>query len=146
MGQQIRTLMGGADHFETLKGHVEIDETLVGGMGAGKGIARKMENKTIVMGLKERGGPMITETIPDASTGSLRPHASLALCYNIGVSDAPAKTQRRFDKLCVSIRGQLFVQDPFIDANYSGTSLSVVGPVQRAAACAYDRRVPADEL
>ena len=74
MGHQIRKLMGNADNFETLQGHIEIDETLVGGRMTGKGTARKMENKTIVMGLKQRGGPMITETIPDASTGSLRPH------------------------------------------------------------------------
>jgi len=74
IGQQIRILMGNADNFETLQGHIEIDETLVGGRGTGKGTARKMENKTIVMGIKQRGGPMITGTIPDASTGSLRPH------------------------------------------------------------------------
>jgi transposase len=31
MGQQIRKLMGPADEFEILKGHVELDETYVGG-------------------------------------------------------------------------------------------------------------------
>jgi transposase len=72
MGQQIRLLMTKADGFEMLKGHVEIDETLVGGMGTGKGRARKMENKTIVMGLKERGGQMIAMPIPAASTAVLR--------------------------------------------------------------------------
>jgi transposase-like protein len=72
IGQQIRILMARADGFEMLKGHVEMDETLVGGRGTGKGRARKMENKTIVMGLKERGGRMVTETIPNTTTVTLR--------------------------------------------------------------------------
>jgi transposase len=73
MGQQIRQLMAKADGApEKLKGHIELDETLVGGMNTGKGHARRRDNKTIVMGLKERGGRMVAETIPDASTKSLR--------------------------------------------------------------------------
>ena len=55
MGQQIRVLMAKADGFETMQGHVEIAETYVGGYrphgGPGKG-----ENKTIVLGIVERGG------------------------------------------------------------------------------------------
>jgi hypothetical protein len=52
IGQQIRILMAKADGFEKLKVHVELDETPVGGMNTGKGWARKLENKTIVMGLR----------------------------------------------------------------------------------------------
>jgi transposase len=71
IGQQIRLLIGSVDEFVALKGHVEIDETFVGGRMARKdGQAR--DNKTIVMGLKERGGPMVTEIIPDVSKATLR--------------------------------------------------------------------------
>jgi transposase len=69
MGQQIRLLMGSVDEFVALKGHVELDETLVGGRATR---ARLMANKTIVMGLKERGGRMVTEIIPDVTKATLR--------------------------------------------------------------------------
>lgn len=50
IGHQIRSLMSKADGFEMLEGHVELDEA-----GA--------EGKTIVMGLKERGGKLTTQVI-----------------------------------------------------------------------------------
>src|ERR1700733_4117648 len=69
IGQQIRLLMGSVDEFVALKGHVELDETLVGGRATR---ATLMANKTIVMGLKERGGRMVTEVIPDVTKATLR--------------------------------------------------------------------------
>jgi transposase len=69
MGMQIRKLMAKADGFEILKGHVESDETYVGGP---RPLSQKMSNKTIILGLKQRGGRMHAETIPDAKTASLR--------------------------------------------------------------------------
>ena len=68
MGMQIRKLMAKADGFEVLKGHIEADEAFVGGR-------RKMtepDNKTIVLGLKERGGRMHAETIPNTKMDALR--------------------------------------------------------------------------
>jgi transposase len=53
IGHQIRDLMGKVDSFEVLKGHVEIDETYFGGR---RRMSEKMDNKTIIMGMKERGG------------------------------------------------------------------------------------------
>lgn len=71
IGMKIRELIGSVDEFNALKGHVEIDETFVGGhMPARDGKPR--DNKTIVMGLHERGGRMVTEVIPDATTASLK--------------------------------------------------------------------------
>jgi transposase len=71
MGMQIRTLIGGVDEFVALKGHVEIDEAYIGGRYHGPR-GRGALNKTIVVGLKERGGPMITEIVPDATRATLR--------------------------------------------------------------------------
>jgi transposase len=71
MGMQIRKLMGNVDEFVALKGHVEIDETFVGGKIA-RSEGNPRDNKTIVMGLKERGGRMVTEIIPDTTTPTLR--------------------------------------------------------------------------
>ncbi len=75
MGMQIRKLMAKADGFEMLRGHVELDEAYVGGYRAGKR-GRGAGGKTIVMGLKERGGRMTTEVIPNVQMSTLR-HVTL---------------------------------------------------------------------
>lgn len=71
MGQQIRKLMATADGFEMLQGHVEADEAYVGGHRPGKR-GRGAEGKTIVMGLKEREGRIVTEVIPNVKKATLR--------------------------------------------------------------------------
>lgn len=71
IGQQIRDLMTKADGFEMLKGHVELDEAYVGGRRTGKR-GRGAEGKTIVMGLKERGGKLTTQVIPNVKMDTLR--------------------------------------------------------------------------
>jgi transposase len=72
IGMQIRKLMAKADGFEMLKGHVEIDEAYIGGYrehgGPGKG-----ENKTIVLGLVERGGRTVAKAIPNLKKETVRP-------------------------------------------------------------------------
>lgn len=73
IGTQIRKLMAKADGFEIMQGHVEADETYVGGYRKGTGTTgRGTVGKTIVMGIKERGGRMHAEVIPDVKTGTLR--------------------------------------------------------------------------
>lgn len=61
-----------ADGFEKLQGHVEVDETYVGGRQSMKDHYAKGTNKTIVMGMKERGGRMVAESIPDVTAATLR--------------------------------------------------------------------------
>lgn len=71
MGQQIRDLMGSVDEFVALKGHVEIDEHFHGGkIKRTEGNPR--DNKTIIVALKERGGPIRAEVAPDTTTKTLR--------------------------------------------------------------------------
>jgi transposase-like protein len=71
MGMQIRSLMGNVDEFTALRGHVELDESFIGGHRSRKD-GSILDNKTIVMGLKQRGGPLRTEVIPDTTTKTLR--------------------------------------------------------------------------
>ena len=71
IGHQIRDLMTKADGFEMLKGHVELDEAYVGGKRSGKR-GRGAEGKTIVMGLKERGGKITTQVIENVKLDTLR--------------------------------------------------------------------------
>lgn len=72
MGQQIRQLTAKADGFTMLSGHVEADEAYIGGKRSGGKRGRGAAGKTIVMGLKERGGAMVTRVIPDVRKPTLR--------------------------------------------------------------------------
>ncbi|MCA1244586.1 IS1595 family transposase [Stappia stellulata] len=71
IGMKIRELIGSVDSFEMLTGHVEMDEAYVGGRRPGKR-GRGAEGKTIVMGMKERGGKLRTEVIPNVKKDTLR--------------------------------------------------------------------------
>jgi transposase-like protein len=68
MGTLIRKHMAAIDGDAPLGGRgkvVEVDETYVGGKGTGK------DKKTIVLGIMERDGKVMTKVVPDASRKSL---------------------------------------------------------------------------
>ncbi len=76
MGHQIREHMALVDNvnLDTLTGHVEIDETVIGGVsnkGQGTG---KLDKKFVVMGMLERNGDVVTKIVPDSKKKSLMPH------------------------------------------------------------------------
>ena len=73
MCHEIRKYMAIVDGDGSLGGftkQVEIDETYIGGREAGQGMKR---NKTIVVGMKERGGKVMTKVVPDRRSGTLLP-------------------------------------------------------------------------
>lgn len=72
IGQQIRKLMEQADIGGLLTGHVEMDEAYVGGRRSGGKRGRGAPGKTIVMGMKERGGRIAARVIPDVRKDTLR--------------------------------------------------------------------------
>lgn len=51
---------------------VEIDEAYIGGEGHGKGQIGKFENKSLVLGMVERGGRIHMQTIPNRAADTLR--------------------------------------------------------------------------
>jgi transposase-like protein/predicted RNA-binding Zn-ribbon protein involved in translation (DUF1610 family) len=74
MCHELRKLMARADYQGPLQGHVEIDETLVGGRqrGAGKGTGTR-KGKTIVFGIVERDGVVRAGPIPNTQGRTLEP-------------------------------------------------------------------------
>ena len=76
MAHQIRKYMGKVDGNPPLNGHVEVDETYIGGKRRKvKGFTgRGAKGKTVVMGILERGGEIFTKVVPNASGKSLIPH------------------------------------------------------------------------
>jgi transposase-like protein len=75
IGHQLRLLMAARDKANTppkLSGHVEIDETYVGGKVKRKG-RRYTGNKTVVMGMVERGGAIKGRVVPNDKKQTLLP-------------------------------------------------------------------------
>ena len=76
IAHKIRDYMGAIDGEPPLTGHVEVDETYVGGKRRGKKqgfTGRGAKGKTIVFGILERGGELYTKVAPNASRKSLIP-------------------------------------------------------------------------
>jgi len=74
MGHEIRKYMGQVDDEPPLTGHVEVDETYIGGKGKkGERGRGAKHGKTVVFGILERDGELFTKVVPDASKKSLLP-------------------------------------------------------------------------
>src|SRR5208337_2447822 len=66
MAHELRKLMAQADNHSTLSGHVEVDETIIGGRQSWKDAREKGSNKTAVFGAKERNGILRAGPVKDA--------------------------------------------------------------------------------
>ena len=73
IGHEIRKYMGKVDGDAPLSGHVEIDETWVGGVKEGKGTGHAKASKTIVLGMVQRDGKAMTAIIPNIKTKTILP-------------------------------------------------------------------------
>ncbi len=73
IGHEIRKHMADVDGETPLSGIIEVDETYVGGKAKGKR-GRGADNKTVVFGMLERDGKIMTKIVPNARTKTLQPH------------------------------------------------------------------------
>lgn len=71
MGHEIRKYMGKVDGDTPLSGHVEVDETWVGGKTTKEA---PRANKTVVFGMVEREGSIITRVVDDVRRVTLERH------------------------------------------------------------------------
>lgn len=74
IGHEIRKYMGKIDGDSGLSGHVEIDETFVGGKNKELGKPGEGSKKVAVLGMVQRGGDVITRVVPDTKGKTLHPH------------------------------------------------------------------------
>lgn len=72
MGHEIRKHMADVDGDDSLSGIVEVDETYVGGKKEGKR-GRGADGKTVVFGMLQRDGKIMTKIVPNARTQTLEP-------------------------------------------------------------------------
>ena len=73
MGHEIRKYMSDTDGNDGLSGHVEIDETYIGGKSNEVGRPGKDSKKTAVLGMVERNGDVMTHIVTDARRATLIP-------------------------------------------------------------------------
>lgn len=73
MAHEIRKYMADVDGEIPLKGTVEADETYVGGRRSGGKRGRGAPNKTVVFGMLERDGDVMTKVVPDVKKRTLQP-------------------------------------------------------------------------
>ena len=73
MGHQIRKYMATVDGDQPLDGVVEVDETYIGGKRSGGKRGRGAPNKTVVFGMLERGGDVMTKVVPNVRKKTLQP-------------------------------------------------------------------------
>lgn len=71
MGHKIREHMADVDDrdLDKLRGHIEVDETMMG--GADKGTEGPWGDKIIVLGMLERNGDIVTKVVKDTSNEEL---------------------------------------------------------------------------
>ncbi|HSY06296.1 MAG TPA: IS1595 family transposase [Steroidobacteraceae bacterium] len=75
MADKIREYIGKVDGDGDLSGHVEVDETYVGGKDnlPGRPTIERESKKTAVLGMVERGGEVITRVVSDVKGETLLP-------------------------------------------------------------------------
>jgi transposase len=74
MGQKIREYLGFIDGDAPLSGHIEADETMIGGKRSGGKRGRGAPGKTVVFGMLERQGDVMTRIVENVRRATLEPH------------------------------------------------------------------------
>ena len=74
IGHELRKYMAKVDGDAPLDGHIEADETMIGGRRSGGKRGRGAPGKTVVFGMLERGGEVITRVVADVKRATLERH------------------------------------------------------------------------
>lgn len=74
MGHEIRKYLGFVDGDAPLSGHIEADETMIGGKRSGGKRGRGAPGKTLVFGMLERQGDVMTRIVENVRRATLEPH------------------------------------------------------------------------
>ena len=98
MGHEIRKFMADVDGDDGLSGHVEVDETYVGGESRKKGRPGPKSNKTAVFGMVERDGDIMTKVVPDSKTTTLVPHIENNVAKGSTISSDEWTAYRNLEK------------------------------------------------
>jgi transposase len=99
MGHEIRKYLGVVDGDEQLSGHVEADETMVGGKRSGGKRGRGAPGKTVVFGMLERKGDVMTRVVENVRRATLEPHILANVKIGSTVSTDELKSYAKLARL-----------------------------------------------
>jgi transposase-like protein/predicted RNA-binding Zn-ribbon protein involved in translation (DUF1610 family) len=96
MAHLIRDHMARADGDNALGGHVEVDETYVGGVAPP--FTSKWSNKAVVFGMLERGGDVMTKVVPSPEKPLLERIIKENVCLDSTISSDQHPSYRDLNK------------------------------------------------
>jgi transposase-like protein len=99
MGHEIRKYMAKVDGDSDLSGHVEVDETYIGGKGRVPGQPTKDSKKAIVLGMVQRGGDVMTHVVERAARDVVIPLVRKSVARNSRISTDEARMYKNLPKL-----------------------------------------------
>lgn len=99
MGHEIRKYLAKIDGDDPLDGHVEADETMIGGKRSGGKRGRGAPGKTVVFGMVEREGDVITRVVPNVRRVTLEPHIVENVRKGATVSTDELKSYAKLSRL-----------------------------------------------
>lgn len=100
MGHEIRKYMGKIDGTPTLSGHVEVDETYIGGKDGEMGRPNpKTTRKTAILGMVERQGKLQAQVVPDTRRDTLLPLIQQAVEKGTTISTDELNTYKKLTTL-----------------------------------------------
>lgn len=73
IAHEIRKYMAEVDGTPPMGGHVEMDETFIGGENRGEGSGSGRKGKSVVFGMIEREGVLYTQLIPNVKQATIEP-------------------------------------------------------------------------
>lgn len=102
MADKIREHMADVDGDVLIGGEgkeVEVDETLVGGVRPNAGRGNYRDNKTVVLGMVERGGDVVTKIVPNVRKHNLLPVIAANVLPGTAVHTDQNHTYRNLPKM-----------------------------------------------
>ncbi len=97
MAHELRKLMANADDHGPLSGHVEVDETYIGGRKKGTR-GRGAKGKTVVFGMVERDGTLRAGPVPNVKRKTLQPIVARNVQRGSTISSDELKTYASLTK------------------------------------------------
>jgi transposase len=99
MGHEIRKYLARVDGDFPLSGHIEADETMIGGRSRGGKRGRGAPNKMVIFGMAERQGDVITRIVPNVRRITLEPHIIENVAKGSTVSTDELRSYARLARL-----------------------------------------------
>jgi transposase len=99
MAHELRKYMAKVDGDDQLSGHVEADETMIGGKRSGGKRGRGAPGKTVVFGMLEREGDVMTRIVENVRRATLEPHITENVRKGSTVSTDELKSYAKLARL-----------------------------------------------